>query len=153
MSDITPEAEALARLVRSRFPDGNLVLSDPTKWLDPTSSSVRSSTGRTADDDTDFQMGWWSALTMVAQLGEPALNDFEHGIATKVAELASDFIHLVGNGETAAADFAEILPHLHALQQTVMAQAAARAHPGRYRALGEEEELPDEPVYRRIEET
>ena len=144
MSDITPEAEALASVVRSRFPDGNLVLSDPTKWLDPPGH---------LDDDTDFQMGWWSALTMVAQLGEPALNDFEHGIATKVAELASDFIHLVGNGETAAADFAEILPHLHALQQTVMAQAAARAHPGRYRALGEEEELPDEPVYRRIEET
>ena len=44
---------------------------------------------------------------------------------------------LIGDGPTSAADWAEILPHLHALQQAVMAQAAARTHPGRYRKLGE----------------
>ena len=137
------EAEVLARAVRSKFPEGNHVLVDAYRWPDPP-----------VDRPLDFHLGWWAALRMVIEMGEPGLNDFEHGIATKVAELASDFIYLVGEGETAAADFAEILPHLHALQQTVMAQAAARAHPGRYRGLGETEEftvVEDDPyTYRRI---
>ena len=128
--DVT--AEAVAQAVRSKFPEGNLVLSDPYAWADPPT-----------DRPLDFHLGWWSALRMVAELGENALNEFEHSIAGKVADLAADFIHLVGEGDTAAADFAEILPHLHALQQTVMAQAAARAHPGMYRALGDVE--PAEP--------
>lgn len=125
MSDL-PESEALARAVRSKFPEGNRVLSDPYAWPDPP-----------VDRPFDYQLGWWSALRMVAELGEPGLNEFENAIADKIADLAADFIHLVGEGETAAADFAEILPHLNALLQSVTSQAAARAHPGLYRALGE----------------
>ena len=132
--DPTLDARALAEVVRARFPEGNLVLSNPYEWPHPPE-----------DHPLDFQYGWWAALTMVATVGQPALNDFEHGIASKVADLAADFIQLVGDGDTAAADFAEILPHLHALQQTVMSQAAARAHPGMYRPLGETIEHDDEP--------
>jgi len=136
---MNPEAEGLAQAVRSKFPEGNLVLSDPYKWADPPT-----------DRPFDYQLGWWSALRMVAELGEQGLNDFEQAMAGKIAELAGDFVYLVGaEGETAAADFAEILPHLHALQQTVMAQAAARAHPTQYRLLGagDDFEYPDDPEW------
>jgi hypothetical protein len=115
----------LRRAVLSEFPEGNLILTNPHEWHDPVTESA------------DFQLGWWAALRMVVETGTPGLNEFEHAIAGKVADLAADFIALVGDTETAGADFDEILPHLHALQQTVMAQAAARAHPTRYRALGD----------------
>ncbi len=41
-----------------------------------------------------------------------------------------------GGGAPAAADFREAVAHIHALQQMIMAQAAARAYPDRYRLLG-----------------
>jgi hypothetical protein len=44
---------------------------------------------------------------------------------------------IVGDGPTRDADLAEACNHIHALQHTVMAQAAGRAHPGLYRLLGE----------------
>ena len=139
------EAQALARVVRSKFPEGNLILCDPHRWPDPPT-----------DRAFDFHLGWWAALRMVAEMGDPALDDFEHGVATKISELAEDFMFLVGSGPTAGADWAEIVPHLHALQQTVLAQAAARAHPGRYRGLGDVEEFTveetDTSTYRRISE-
>lgn len=115
----------LRHAVLSEFPEGNLILTNPHDWHDPVTEGI------------DFQLGWWAALRMVVETGNPGLNDFEHAIASKVADLAADFIELVGQTDTAQEDFAEILPHLHALQQTVMAQAAARAHPSRYRALGQ----------------
>lgn len=122
------ESVALRQVVQSRFPEGNLILSDPHRWPDPPEAN-----------SVDFKVGWWAALHMVATLGEQALNDFEIGITGKIADLAQDFIHLTGDeGEVAREDFAQIIPHLHALQQAVMAQAAARAHPGRYRALGDD---------------
>jgi hypothetical protein len=125
MDEMT-NGDVLRRAVLSEFPAGNVVLTDPHQWPEP------------IDPGVDFQLGWWAALRMVVETGFPALNEFEHSIASKVADLAADFIQLVGETETAQEDFAEILPHLHALQQTVMAQAAARAHPGRYRALGQD---------------
>ena len=127
------EADVLRRTVMSECPEGNLLLTNPHEWPDPP-----------ADQDHRFQMGWWAALRMVATTSTAGLNEFEHAIAGKVAELAADFIELVGDTDTASEDFAEILPHLHALQQAVMAQAAARAHPGRYRALGESANLDDD---------
>lgn len=44
---------------------------------------------------------------------------------------------IIGNGPTRGADLVEAGIHIHALQATVMSQAAARAHPDRLRLLGE----------------
>lgn len=124
MSDA--QRDALNRAVQDRFGDESLILADPAGWVAPPS-----------DRSVDFQLGWWAALSMVVASGEQALTEFEHQIADRIAGLAGDFMVLVGDTETAEADFGEILPHLHALQMVVLAQAASRAHPGRYRSVGE----------------
>jgi hypothetical protein len=43
-------------------------------------------------------------------------------------------------GGPGSADWLEAVPHLHALEQMVMGQAAARAYPQLYRLLGETSE-------------
>lgn len=121
-------AQQLAEVLMDRFPDESPIVANPADWLHPPE-------GR----DHQFQLGWWAALTMVARTATDALTEEEHGILRTISDLAADYIDLVGDGPTAAEDFGEILPHLHALQQTVMAQAAARTHPGKYRLLGGEE--------------
>jgi len=123
MADLSAQ---LAEIIAERFPPGNVILTDPAHWLDPPT-----------DRPIEFQLGWWAALTMIAQTGDDGLTDNEHAVVSKVGALAGDYMNLIGDTATAADDWAEILPHLHALQQAVMAQAAARAHPGRYRALGQ----------------
>jgi hypothetical protein len=65
------------------------------------------------------------------------LTDDEH----KAIGLTADLWNLlcasvVGDGPSRAGDLAELCAHIHAIQRTVMAQAAARAHPDRYRLLG-----------------
>ena len=120
-------AQQLGDVLSDRFPDdGRLLVVNPADWPSPPD-------GR----DLQFQIGWWSALTMVAQTATSALTGNEHAMIAKVADLASDFMDVVGEGPTAAADWNEILPHLHALQQTILAQAAARTYPGKYRLLGD----------------
>lgn len=43
---------------------------------------------------------------------------------------------IIGGGPTRAGDVNEAVGHIHSLQHLVMAQAAARAHPDRFRLLG-----------------
>lgn len=47
---------------------------------------------------------------------------------------------ITGDGPARGADLAELAVHLHAIENTVLAQAAARAYPDRYRLLGESDE-------------
>lgn len=44
---------------------------------------------------------------------------------------------IIKNGPTSASDMAEVVHHVHILQQLVMSQAAARANPTKYRLLGD----------------
>ena len=125
MADLAAE---LAQMLAHRFPPGEAIVTEPASWL-----------AAPSDRTMDFQLGWWAALSMVAKTGGHGLTDAEHAIAAKVEDLAQDLMELVGEGPTAGDDWNEILPHLHALQQTVLAQAASRAHPGRYRMLGHTE--------------
>lgn len=65
------------------------------------------------------------------------LTDTEH----RAIEMAGDlYTHIstmvVGNGPTRQDDLAEICSSIHHIQHAVMAQAAARAHPDKYRLLG-----------------
>lgn len=60
----------------------------------------------------------------------------KHAIAM-AAQLASFLaIDVVEDGPTREDDLNELLVHIHAIQNAVLAQAAARAYPGRYRRLG-----------------
>lgn len=65
-----------------------------------------------------------------------SLTPEEHTAIEKAGELWGDLCHIVGDGETRDADLAELIVHIHAIQHAVMAHAAARAYPTRYRLLG-----------------
>jgi hypothetical protein len=51
-------------------------------------------------------------------------------------ELANILGRVVGQGPSRHADLTELIGHVHGIQRAVLAQAAARAHPGTYRLLG-----------------
>lgn len=57
--------------------------------------------------------------------------------------LAAD---VVGHGRSRPGDLAELGHHVHAIQQAVLSQAAARAYPDLYRLLGGELAVPLRPA-------
>lgn len=65
------------------------------------------------------------------------LTDAEHRAMDLTAQLwnllCSD---VVTEGPSRTKDLHELVHHIHAIQHTVMSQAAARAYPERYRLLG-----------------
>lgn len=65
------------------------------------------------------------------------LTENEHRVLSLLGEVANGLAVVVGKGPTRGADLAELYGHVHALQQAVMSQGAARAYPDRYRLLGE----------------
>ena len=60
----------------------------------------------------------------------------EHEAMEVTARLANLVKKIIGEGPQAAHDWAEAAQRIHAIQHTIMAQAAARAYPDRYRPLG-----------------
>lgn len=52
------------------------------------------------------------------------------------AELANQLAAITGERSTRGSDVAELVHHIHVIQHAVMAQAAARAYPDRFRPLG-----------------
>lgn len=64
------------------------------------------------------------------------LTDQERALAKKLGECWNEFCKVVGHDQSRAADLDEIVVHIHALQQAVMSQAAARAYPDELRLLG-----------------
>lgn len=67
---------------------------------------------------------------------EPLLTDAERAAIQKAGDLWGDLCAIVADGPTRDADLAELIVHVHAIQHTVMAQAAARAYPEEFRRLG-----------------
>lgn len=66
------------------------------------------------------------------------LTEAEHHAMYLTADLARTMGAIIGDGGApAASDFREVVVHIHALQHMIMAQAAARAYPDRYRLLGQ----------------
>jgi hypothetical protein len=61
----------------------------------------------------------------------------EKHIIHMAAELWNSLCKVVGTGPSREGDLRELSAHIHAIQQAVMSNAAARAYPGLYRALGE----------------
>ena len=79
-----------------------------------------------------------------APVPDPLLTDEEHAIIDGLGDLANR-IRLViikavtdddGGGGPADDDYTEAVHHIHALQNMILAQAAAREYPFRYRLLG-----------------
>jgi hypothetical protein len=69
---------------------------------------------------------------------EDLLTGSEHEVISllgRVAVLMSS--EVIGNKRTREQDVAEMVHHIHVLQQMVLSQAAARAFPTWYRLLGE----------------
>lgn len=64
------------------------------------------------------------------------LTEAEHAVVQKAGELWNAICAAVPEGPTRAADLRELVPHVHAIQHAFMANAAARAYPDVYRALG-----------------
>lgn len=64
------------------------------------------------------------------------LTDAEHAVIEKLGEIWGDLCAIVDDGRTRDADCHELIVHVHALQNAVLAQAAARAYPTTYRRLG-----------------
>jgi hypothetical protein len=68
--------------------------------------------------------------------GAPLLTDDEHRCMELTAEVANLLSKIVGNDRTRTGDLQELVAALHTVQNAVLAQAAGRAYPKRYRLLG-----------------
>ena len=60
----------------------------------------------------------------------------EHAVIRQAGDLWGSICKAIPDGPTRDADLAELIPHIHAIQHTFMANAAARAYPDTYRLLG-----------------
>lgn len=65
------------------------------------------------------------------------LTDLERHALDLTGELAGLFGEIVGPESSRDGDLTEIVSAIHILQRYLMSQAAARAYPDQYRALGE----------------
>ena len=64
------------------------------------------------------------------------LTEEERAVINDAGQLWNALCRVVGDGATRAADLGELVVHIHAIQQAVMSQAAARAYPALFRSLG-----------------
>jgi hypothetical protein len=71
-------------------------------------------------------------------MADELLTETEHRLIEMLGDCFNLYREVLGAGPTRRADLLEATAHIHALQARVMAQAAARAYPERYRLLGED---------------
>ena len=64
------------------------------------------------------------------------LTDAEHELLDDLTKVANGFAKVIGEGPSAVGDRNEAVGHIHVLQNMVLAQAAARTYPARYRLMG-----------------
>lgn len=68
---------------------------------------------------------------------EPSLlSVMERDVITKLGDIWGDLCKITDHGPTREPDLNELVIHIHALQQAVLSQAAARAYPDEFRRLG-----------------
>lgn len=72
-----------------------------------------------------------------AEPNGPLLTEDERLCVKKLGEAWNLLCRVVGNEATRDPDLSELVVHVHALQNAVLAQAAGRAYPGEFRLLGE----------------
>ena len=64
------------------------------------------------------------------------LTEQEHEALDLTGDLASLMVYIIEDGSTHDEDMAEFVHHLHGIQNMILAQAAGRMYPERYRTLG-----------------
>lgn len=64
------------------------------------------------------------------------LTDLEREVIADAGELWNKLCKVVGSAAAREGDLAELVRHVHGIQQAVMANAAARAYPDQFRVLG-----------------
>lgn len=69
---------------------------------------------------------------------EQLLTVEEIALIDLISDVSRSFGTVVGQGPTREHDLREMVYHVHALQNMVLAQAAARRYPHLYRKMGEE---------------
>ena len=74
---------------------------------------------------------------MADEIQGELLTPEEHDVIDDAGRLYSKVEKLIGGGKHEAADLTEIRHHVHAIQYAIMANAAARAYPDRYRLRGQ----------------
>jgi len=78
----------------------------------------------------------WKPVRLVPEHAA-TLTPAEHRVMDLTAELVNLICgEVIGNGPSRGGDVREFVGHIHGIQRMVLAQAAARAYPGRYRLLG-----------------
>lgn len=75
-------------------------------------------------------------MTAAAEAPGP-LTATEHAVIDLTSRLFDAVQHVVFPGPSHDDDLREIAMHIHAVQNAVLAQAAARAYPDRYTLLGQ----------------
>ncbi len=68
---------------------------------------------------------------------DAALTELEFNAIQKSGELAQAMRQIIGEGPNAYNDWLEATMHLHAIQNMILSQAAARAYPDTLRLLGQ----------------
>ena len=116
----------------------------------------REPTGQHPDYEVgpDFKPPTMALDALEAEADEPVtqeirkflLTDTEQLVVQRAAELYNLICEAVPEGPNRARDIAELVPHIHAIQRTFMAQAAARAFPEIYRAMGESRVVRPDPL-------
>lgn len=104
---------------------------------------------RPAADEPEQQALWDAMHAAYSALGVTDTREYRvtHGLdlltadereaLRLTAQLANLCHRIIGRGPQAEPDWAEMAHRIHAVQHMVMAQAAARAYPSEFRALGE----------------
>ena len=65
------------------------------------------------------------------------MTELEHNTVELLGKVSRNITQIAGRSERVRSfDLAEAVLHIHSLQHMVMAQAAARAYPDRYRLIG-----------------
>lgn len=64
------------------------------------------------------------------------LTDQERELLALTGQVADQFARVIGDGPSRDGDVTEAVFHVHALQNMILAQAAARAYPDEFRLLG-----------------
>lgn len=103
----------------------------PKEWLDK-----HTGTGSKGSAGAGWQEGWLAGQAAARGHTETPLTADEHRFMDLTADLANLLARIVGHESSRAGDLNEAVAHIHALQAMVLAQAAARAYPDRYRLLG-----------------
>ena len=78
----------------------------------------------------------WGYAGFMTPADPALLTPEEHAFVDAIGQLWGDLCKIVGDGRTRDHDLAEMIGHVHALQNFVLSQAAGRAYPEMYRLAG-----------------